>query len=121
MPTARNLINLKVAVLAGVALVAGILSIWLMAREPVFSEHKNLTRDLTIEKSSQKGKIFSLSWLRIQKYLRFTFLCLARTVGRGGLTFLSPRNVTLLCLWALTRISQLPQVFQMHNEFRGAP
>ena len=42
MPTARNLINLKVAVLAGVVLVAGILTIWLLAREPVFPEHKNL-------------------------------------------------------------------------------
>ena len=42
MPTARNLINLKVTVLAGVVLVAGILSIWLLAREPVFTEHKNL-------------------------------------------------------------------------------
>lgn len=42
MPTARNLINLKVAVLAGVFLVAGILTIWLLAREPVFPEHKNL-------------------------------------------------------------------------------
>ena len=42
MPTARNLINLKVAVLAGVVLVAGILTIWLLAREPVFTEHKNL-------------------------------------------------------------------------------
>lgn len=42
MPTARNLINLKVAVLVGVVLVAGILSIWLLAREPVFTEHKNL-------------------------------------------------------------------------------
>lgn len=42
MHTARNLINLKVAVLAGVVLVAGILTIWLLAREPVFPEHKNL-------------------------------------------------------------------------------
>lgn len=42
MPTAHNLINLKVAVLAGVVLVAGILTIWLLAREPVFPEHKNL-------------------------------------------------------------------------------
>lgn len=42
MPTARNLINLKVAILAGVVLVAGILTIWLLAREPVFPEHKNL-------------------------------------------------------------------------------
>ena len=42
MPTARNLIKLKVAVLAGVVLVAGILTIWLLAREPVFPEHKNL-------------------------------------------------------------------------------